>query len=73
MNLSDTRDSLPSRESLLRALGLSPRSSASDPMTYAGILAAGVLPLLAALFALTWPERRELSPAPLPEAKPAAV
>ena len=43
MNLSDTRDSLPSREALLRALGLPPRSSAGDPMTYAGILAAGVL------------------------------
>ena len=43
MNLSDTRDSLPSREALLRALGLLPRSSASNPMTYGGILAAGVM------------------------------
>ena len=37
------------------------------------LLAAGALPLFAALFALTWPERREPRPAPVPEAKPATA
>ena len=43
MNFSDARDNLPSREALLSALGLLPRSSASDPMAYAGVLAVGML------------------------------